>query len=46
LIPHQHCRLVLDVVGHLLYEYSSSYEMVSTVRDALIGEWYNSARSR
>lgn len=44
LIPHQHCRLVLDVVGCILYEYSSSYEMVSAVRNALIGEWYNSAR--
>jgi hypothetical protein len=45
LIPHQHCRLVLGVVGRVLYEYSSSYEMVSTVRNALIGEYYNSARS-
>ena len=46
LIPHQHCRLVLDVYGRVLYEYSSSYEMVSAVRNALIGERYNSARSR
>ena len=45
-IPHQHCRLVLDVLGRVLHEYSSSYEMVSAVRNALIGEWYNSARSR
>ncbi len=46
LIPHQHCRLVLDVVGRVLHEYSSSYEMVSAVRNALIGEWYKPARSR
>jgi hypothetical protein len=46
LIPHQHCRLVLDVVGRALYEYFSSYEMVSAVRNALIGEWYKLARSR
>ena len=46
LIPHQHCRLVLDVVGRALYEYSSSYEMVSAVWNAQIGEWYKLARSR
>jgi hypothetical protein len=44
LIPHQHCCLVLNVVGCVLYEYSFLYEMVTAVQDALIGEWYNSAR--
>lgn len=38
-IPHRHYRVVLDVVGHSLVKYSSSYEMVSAVRDAIIGEF-------
>ena len=38
-IPHQHYRLSLDLVGRVLIEYESSYEMVSAVRDALIGEF-------
>jgi hypothetical protein len=36
--PHQHYRLVLDVVGRALVQYRSSYEMVAAVRNALIGE--------
>ncbi len=36
-IPHQHCRLVLDVYGHSLVDYESSHQMVSAVRDALYG---------
>ncbi|KAN0120535.1 hypothetical protein V8E52_004362 [Russula decolorans] len=35
-IPHWHYRLCLDVVGHILVDYGSTYEMVSAVRDALI----------
>jgi len=38
-IPHRHCLIVLNVVGRVLVEYSSSYEIVSAVRSALIGEW-------
>jgi hypothetical protein len=37
-IPHRHYRLVLDIVGRSLVEYRSSYEMVSAVRDSLLGE--------
>jgi hypothetical protein len=37
--PHRHYRLSLDLVGRVLVEYNSSYEMVSAVRDALIGEF-------
>ena len=36
-LPHRHYRLVLDIVGHPLTSFSSSYEMVAVVRDALIG---------
>jgi hypothetical protein len=36
LIPHQHYRLVLDVVGQSLTDFSSSFEMLGSVRDALI----------
>jgi hypothetical protein len=38
-IPHRHYRLSLDIIGRLLVDYKSSYEMVSAVRDALIGEF-------
>ena len=31
-------RLALDVVGHSLVQYRSSYKMVAAVRNALIGE--------
>ena len=37
-IPHRHYRLVLDVIGHSLLSFKSSYEMVSAVRDAIIGK--------
>lgn len=37
LLPHRHYRLVLDVVGRSLTSFTSSYEMVSAVRDAIIG---------
>jgi len=39
LIRHRHYRLVLNVIGHVLVEYRSSYEMVSAVRDGLIGRF-------
>lgn len=38
LVPHRHYRLSLDIVGRVLVEYTSTYEMVSAVRNALIGE--------
>lgn len=38
-IPHRHYRLCLNLVGRVLVEYRSSYEMVSAVRDALVGEF-------
>jgi hypothetical protein len=37
-VPHQHYRLVLDIIGRSLTAFESSYEMVTAVRDALIGE--------
>ena len=37
-IPHRHYRLCLNIVGRILVDYRSSYEMVSAVRDALIGK--------
>jgi hypothetical protein len=37
-IPHRHYRLTLDIIGRSLTKYQSSYEMVSAVRDAIIGE--------
>lgn len=37
-VPHRHYRLALDVVGRVLVQYRSSYEMVTAVRDSLIGE--------
>jgi hypothetical protein len=37
LIPHRHYRLTLDVIGRSLMTFSSSYEMVSVVRDTVIG---------
>jgi hypothetical protein len=39
LVPHQHHRLALDVIGRSLNAFESSYEMVSAMRDALIGEF-------
>ena len=41
LISHQHYHLALDVVGRSLTEFKSSYEMVSAVRDAIIGKLNN-----
>jgi hypothetical protein len=38
-VPHRHHRLILDVVGRSLVDYRSSYEMVTAVRDALIGKF-------
>jgi RIO-like serine/threonine protein kinase fused to N-terminal HTH domain len=38
-IPHRHYRLALNIVGRVLVEYRSSYEMVTAVRDALVGEF-------
>jgi len=35
---HQHTCLILNVIGSTLLEYQSSFEMVSTVRNGLIGE--------
>ena len=37
-IPHRHYRLALDVIGDSITNFQSSYQMVSVVRDALIGE--------
>jgi hypothetical protein len=37
LIPHRHYRLALDVIGRSLMSFTSSYEMVKAVRDAIIG---------
>ena len=36
-ISHQHYRLALDVVGVILVNYNSSYEMVAAMRNSLIG---------
>jgi hypothetical protein len=38
-IPHRHYRLALDLIGRVLVEYRSSYELVSSMRDALFGEF-------
>lgn len=38
-IPHRHYRLALDIIGRCLTTFKSSYEMVSAVRDAIIGEF-------
>ena len=35
---HRHTRLVLNLIGSTLLEYQSSFEMVSAVRNGLIGE--------
>ena len=37
-VPHRHYRLVLDIIGRSLTTFKSSYEMVTAVRDSLIGE--------
>ena len=37
-IPHWHYRLVLDVIGRPLVAFESSYEIVTAVRDSLVGE--------
>ncbi|KAG2358811.1 hypothetical protein BDR07DRAFT_1247089, partial [Suillus spraguei] len=36
LTPHTHYRLVLDLVGEALMDFSDSHEFVQSVRDALI----------
>lgn len=41
-IRHRHYRLVLDVIGRPLIQYISSFEMVSAVRDAVVGEFLQS----
>jgi hypothetical protein len=41
LIPHRHYRLALDVIGRSLTNFKSSYEMVSAVRDAIVGRVNN-----
>ena len=38
-IPHRHYRLTLDVIGRPLTSFQTSYEMVSAVHDAIIGEF-------
>ena len=38
LILHRHYRLALDVIDRSLTDFKSSYEMVSAVRDAIIGK--------
>ena len=38
-IPHQHYHLVLDIIGTPLTKFASSYELVATVCDALVGEF-------
>lgn len=45
-IPHRHHRLVLDVVGRVLTEYRSSFEMVSAMRDALTGEFLHRGHTK
>jgi len=37
-VPHQHYHLTLDVIGHSLTTFQSSYEMVSVVHDMIIGK--------
>lgn len=41
LIPHRHYRLALNVIGRNLTNFKSSYEMVSAVRDAIVGRVNN-----
>jgi hypothetical protein len=36
-LPHRHYRLVLDVIGDPLMTFTSSYELVTVIRDALLG---------
>lgn len=36
LIPHRHYRLVLDTVGQSLTSFSSSFEMLKSVEDAIV----------
>ena len=43
-IPHRHYRLVLDVIGLSLTKFKSSHQMVTAVRDALIGEFKTSCK--
>lgn len=45
-IPHRHYRLTLDVIGRPLTDFRSSYEMVSAVRDAIIGELLSASKRR
>jgi hypothetical protein len=37
-IPHRHYRLALDIIGRSLTTFESSYQLVATVRDSLIGK--------
>jgi hypothetical protein len=37
-IPHCHYHLTLDIIGDSITTFQSSYQMVSVVQDALIGE--------
>jgi len=41
LIPHRHYRLALDVIGRSLLAFTSSYELVRAVRDAIYGRLTN-----
>ena len=43
-IPHQHYRLVLDIIGTPLTKFASSYELVATVHDALISDYQGYAK--
>ena len=36
-VPHRHHHLTLDVIGRFLMTFKCSHEMVSVVRDAVIG---------
>ena len=38
LIPHQHYRLILDVIGQILVNFQSSREMVAAVWNGVIGK--------
>src|SRR5882762_10111475 len=39
LVPYHHYRLVLDIIGESLTEFSSSSQMLRCVVDALEGKW-------
>lgn len=44
LTPHAHYRLVLNLVGEALTDFSHSREFVQSVRDALIGKYFQILR--